>query len=289
MLYSTFISSLRVQVGDLEKHVHVDWSGDGTTTVFLMPLLTFPVLESSYTVKIGGVTKTETTDYTLNKETGAIVFTSAPANAALITMDAKRVSLLDSVWLDILNATVRSLGDDFYKEFTDDTQVTTANMLSFDLATPQPKCIAISDVMYREVSSDDYEPIENFVNWRYARDENKLYFGSREAFPLSGKTIKLKGLKTYVLGTTVADTFDVQDKYLTVIEFGAIARYWRYKFRENIESLSKMTQETTRTPLQELIMLADRYDRWYTEEKAKLKPMKPARIIPVKVQNGGRP
>ena len=50
-----------------------------------------------------------------------------------------------------------------------------------------------------------------------------------------------------------------------------------------------MTQESSRTPLQELIMLSDRFDRLYEQEKAKLKPGKPARIIPLYKEGGGRP
>ena len=50
-----------------------------------------------------------------------------------------------------------------------------------------------------------------------------------------------------------------------------------------------MTQENTRTPLQELIMLADRCDREFNDERARMKPMKPARTIPIFKDGQPRP
>lgn len=291
MLYSEKITALRVQVGDVPKWQHVDWTGDSVTTLFLMPLLTYPVLESSYTVKVGGVTKTETTDYTLDKESGEIRFVTAPGAGISVTIDNKTVSLRDDIWLDIINDTIRSFGDDFWKEFTDESNFTaTANMTSLSLVANQPKCIAVIDFSRRPGgASSDWRQVEDSTNWRYSRDENKIYLGSREAFTVTGEALKIKGLKGYTLGTATSDTIDVQDRYMTLLEFGAIERYWRYKMRENVESLGKITQDTTRTRIQEIIMIIDRYGRWYEQEKSKLKPTKPARIIPAFNNNGGRP
>lgn len=291
MTYAQKIAQLRVQVGDVEKWVHVDWTGDGNTLLFLMPLLTYPVLEGSYTVKVGGVTKTESTDYTLNKENGALTFVSAPGNGVAVSIDNKTVALTDSVWLDILNNSILSLGDDFWKEFTDDTSFTSvANMTSLDLTALQPKCIAVIDFARRKNGSAmDWCQVEDSANWRYSRDENKIYLGTREAFTTAGEPLKIKGLKSYVLGTATSDDIDVQERFMTILEYAAVSRYWRYKIRELVESLSEVTQETTRTKLQEIIMIIDRYDRWYELEKAKLKPTRPARILPAFNNRGGRP
>lgn len=291
MTHATFISRLRVQVGDVEKWVHVDWTGDGNTVLFLMPLLTYPVLESSYTVKVGGVTKTEVTDYSLNKETGAITFVTAPTNGTAVSIDNKTVALLDTVWMDIIASSIGSLGDDFWKEFTDETNfVSTANMTSLDLSVLQPKCIAVIDFARRKNGTAmDWCQVEDSANWRFSRDENKIYLGTREAFTTAGEPLKIKGLKSYTIGTATTDVIDVQDRFITILEYACVSRYWRYKIRELVESLAEVTQETTRTKLQEIIMIIDRYDRWYEMEKAKLKPMRPARIIPAFNNRGGRP
>lgn len=44
------------------------------------------VTTTSYTVKVNGVTKTETTDYTVSSSTGILTFVTAPAAAATLTV-----------------------------------------------------------------------------------------------------------------------------------------------------------------------------------------------------------
>lgn len=290
MTYATLITQYRAQTGDTKRRVHVDFTGDGATTVFQLPTDTFPVLESSYTVKIAGVAKVENTDYSLDKDAGTIVFLlTAPSNGAAVTFDGIAVYLKDSDWLTIINDSIKSLGDDYWKEFIDTAHTATANMLSLSLVSLQPNCIAVYEFQRRSSSSQDWHAVEEDCNWRYDRDNNIIYIGIRDAFTITGEALRIRGLKTYSLGDETSDTVDVQDKFLTVVEYGALARFYRWRYKHVIELVSKQTQENTRTPLQELIMLSDRFDRLYETEKAKLKPGKPARIIPPYKNGGGRP
>jgi hypothetical protein len=294
MLYSALITQLRNQVGDTKRRIHVDFTGDGSTTVFQLPTDTYPVYDGSGTsahmLKVAGVTQTETTNYTLDKDSGTIVFvTSAPTNGQAITFDAIAVYLTDADWLAIINNVIKSLGDDFWKEFIDTAHTATANMLSLSLVALQPNCIAVYEFQRRTNTSTNWIPVEEDCNWRYDRDNNVLYIGIRDAFTLTGELIRIRGLKTYTLGTAVTDTVDVQDKFLTIIEYGCIARYWRWRYKSVVELVSKLSTESSRTPLQELIMLSDRFDRLYEIEKGKLKPTKPAHIIPPFKNGGGRP
>lgn len=291
VLYSTFIGQLRNQVGDQKRPVHIDWNGDAATTVFKIPTDCFPVYDgaNSYTVKIGASVKTETTDYTLDKNAGVLTFLSAPASGTNnVTLDSSAVYLTDADWLNVMNNIILSLGDDFFKEFLDTTGFTaTANMLSLSLVSAQPNCIAVYEFRRRSGSSVDWTKVENTTNWRYDRDNNIIYIGSRDAFTVASEPLSIRGLKTYTRGTATSDTIDVQDKFLTILEYGSIARYWKYRYKSVVELVSKMTQESSRTPLQELIMLSDRFDRLYETEKAKLRPMKPPRVIPTFRENGG--
>ncbi len=292
MLYSALITTLRQQVGDNRRRVHVDFIGDGNTTVFQLPDDTFPVLDQSgtYTLKLAGVTKTENTDYSLDKDTGTIVFLlAAPGNGVALTWDASAVYLTDANWLAIINQVIYSLGDDFWKEFIDTAHTAIANMLSLSLVALQPNAIAVYEFQRRSSTSDDWNPVETDCNWRYDRDNNIIYIGIRDAFDLTGEYLRLRGLKKYTIGTTVSDALDVQDKFLTIVEYGSIARYWRWRYKSVVELVSKMSMEASRTPLQELIMLSDRFDRLYEIEKGKLKPGKPAHIIPPYRNGGGRP
>lgn len=291
MLYSALITELRNQTGDTRRRQHVDWTGDGSTNIFQFPADTFPVLDqtSTYVVKVAGATQTETTHYTLDKEAGTLVINSIPTNGQAITCDSSAVYVTDTGWMAIINAVIRSFGDDFFKEFVDTAHTATANMLSLSLTSLQANCIAVYEFSRRTATTDDWTPVVQDCNWRYDRDNNAIYIGIRDAFTTTGELLRIRGLKTYTLGTAVSDTVDVQDKFLTVLEYGCIARYWRYRYKNVVELVSKMSQEASRTPLQELIMLSDRFDRLYEIEKGKLKPAKPARIIPPYKEGGGRP
>ena len=292
MLYSALITQLRNQVGDTRRRIHVDFTGDGSTTIFQLPDETFPVLDQAgtYILKVAGTTQTETTNFTLDKDTGTIVFvTTAPTNGQAVTFDASAVYLTDQNWLDIINQVIYSMGDDFWKEFIDTAHTATANMLSLSLVSLQPNAIAVYEFQRRTATTSDWTPVEESCNWRYDRDNNVIYIGNINAFTLTGELIRLRGLKKYTIGTLVSSTLDVQDKFLTILEYGCIARYWRHRYKSVVELVSKMSQEASRTPLQELIMLSDRFDRLYEIEKGKLKPGKPAHIIAPYKNGGGRP
>ena len=282
---------MRAQTGDIKRRVHVEWTANGTDTVFQMPDETFPVLDdtTTYTVKVASSAKTETTDYTLDKTTGTLTLVSTPSNGDLVEIDSIAVYLLDADWLQIMNDVIKSLGDDFFKEFVDTAHTATANMLSLSLVSLQVNAIAVYEFQRRVGTSDEWIPVEESCNWRYDRDNNILYIGIRAAFTLTGELLRIRGLKKYTLGTAIIDTLDIQDQYQTILEYGCVARYWRWRYKSVVELVSKMSQEASRTPLQELIMLSDRFDRLYETEKSKLKPAKPARIIPPYKNGGGRP
>lgn len=290
MTYAAEILQLRNQVGDTRKRVHVDWVGDNETTVFQMPEDTFPVLDQAgtYIVRVAGSTKVETTDYTLDKETGTLIFVSTPAASAAITIDSSSIHITDAGWLSIINDAIFSLGDDFWKEFVDESLTATVNMMSLDLTSDIPNCIAVYEFQTRSSTAINWSPVETISNWRFDRDNNILYIGSYNAFG-AANPIRIRGLKKYTIGTAVGDTIDVQEKFFTILEYASIARYWRWRYKDVVELVSKNTTESTRTPLQELIMLSDRFDRLYETEKAKLKPMKPSWRIPPHKNGGGTP
>jgi len=291
MTYLAYISQLRTQFGDTRRRSHIDWTGDGTTTVFQMPADTFPVFDQTgtYVIKLAGSTQIETTDFTLDKETGTLVFVTAPTNGQAISSDHSAVYLQDATYLQIINDVIKSLGADFFKEFVDTSLTTTASMLSLSLVASQVNCIAVYEYLYKSATTEDWQPVNNFANWRYDKDNNIIYNGNLSDFSVTGQSLKVRGLKTYTLGTITTDTIDVQDRFMTIIEYGFGSRYWRYRYKNVIQLISKLATESTRTPLQEMMMLSDRFDRDYEKEKAKLKPQKPAFRIPVRLEGKNTP
>lgn len=291
MTYATKIAELRAQCGDIKRRVHVDWTGDGTTNVFQMPDDTFPVYDdsSTYAVIVNAVTMTETTEYTLDKTAGTLTLVSTPTNGQAISIDCIAVYLTDADWMTVLNATIRSLGDDFWKEFVETDITTTNGALSVDLTSERPNAIAVYEFQHRTSATENWRVVEEFANWRYDRENNIIYVGRNDVFTANGELLRIRGLETYTLGDDPTDDLDVQDRFHTILEYGALARYWQWRYKSVVELVSKMSSESSRTPLQELMMLADRFTRQYMEEKAKLKPQKPPRVIPRYLEGGGRP
>ena len=163
MDYAAKIAELRAQTGDRKRRVHVDWIGDGGTTVFQMPDDTFPILDdaATYEVKVNAVAQTEVTDYSLDEASGTITFVIAPPDTEAITIDSIAVYLRDEDWLHVINDVIRSLGDDFWKEFVDnDNLTTTASMLSLSLVSDHPNCIAVYDFQYRQSTTDNWTVVE---------------------------------------------------------------------------------------------------------------------------------
>jgi hypothetical protein len=60
-------------------------TGDGVETVFTTKWS--PIVEDSETIYVDGVAQTKNTDYTINYETGEIVFTIAPAEGTAVSVD----------------------------------------------------------------------------------------------------------------------------------------------------------------------------------------------------------
>ncbi len=289
MTYATKIAELRAQCGDIKRRVHVDWTGDASTNVFQLPDDTFPVLESSYVVKVAGVTQTENTHFTIDPVAGVLTMVNTPGSNVALSLDAIAVYLTDADWLAVLNATILSLGDDFWKEFVETDITTTSGAVSVSLVAERPKCIAVYEFQHKRSTTDNWRVVEEFANWRYDRENNIIYVGRNDVFTVSSELLRVRGLETYTIGDEVGDTIDVQDRFLTIVEYGALARYWQWRYKSVVELVSKQSSESTRTPLQELMMLADRFTRQYETEKAKLKPQKPSRVIPRYLEGGGRP
>jgi hypothetical protein len=68
---------VRQEAGDSGFPIRDAASGDGIQTTFF--LSSYPIISNSQSVTIGGVAQSETVNYTINDETGELVFTSAPA------------------------------------------------------------------------------------------------------------------------------------------------------------------------------------------------------------------
>lgn len=284
MTYAQFITTLRAEAKDLARPMHNDFTGDGSTTLFVVS--DAPILEGSYVVLVGGTQKTETTDYTLDRELGVITFAVAPTLSTAVTIDYKFVHLTDASWLSIINKVIDDMEGEFFKEVTDASFGNSVDgQIKYDAPT---SCIDVVNWWYR--SSDDsnvkWEMITEVSNWRYCKDENDLHLGLcfNSVYPM-----KLHYLKGYVRGATTAATLDMQSQFEGVLQLGCLWRYYDYRLADRVETTTKVAKERTITPLQNLQSLSQHYYKLYLKEKGRKKPTKPMRVLNARNPRGGTP
>lgn len=83
--YTYLTSQVNVKVLSSSITNEAVGTGNGSATVFYLD--NAPVAPTTLVVKVAGVTKTETTDYTVDYKLGKVTFVAAPANAAAVTAD----------------------------------------------------------------------------------------------------------------------------------------------------------------------------------------------------------
>lgn len=101
-----------------------DNSADGSATYYVD---NFPCVISDVTVKVAGVTKTETTDYVLNKDIGQITWVSTPASGSALVIIYKYYTFTDTqIWNYVVNEGIdelelRNSQEDFDYDSASDT------------------------------------------------------------------------------------------------------------------------------------------------------------------------
>lgn len=285
MTYAQFISKLRAEAKDLAKPMHNDFTGDATTTLF--QCTDHPILEGSYVVKVGGTQKTETTDYTIDRESGLITFAVAPGAATAVTIDYKFVHLTDATWLTIINKIIDDMEGEFWREVVDESfGNSVADQNYYDgLAN----WIDVVNFWYKTSNSASlmWTQVKEYANWRYAKDLNKILMG--RAFSTASYPLKVHALKGYVRGTATTDTLDMQTQFEGVLQLGCLWRYYDHRLADRVEVESKIAKERTITPLQNLQALSSHYYKLYLKEKGRKKPTMPMRVLGARNNLGGTP
>lgn len=285
MTYSQFIAKLRAEVKDLANPMHNDFTGDAATTQFKVS--DAPVLEGSYTVKVGGVTKDEGADFSVDRELGLFTFVTAPGNAVAVTIDFKYVHLSNASWLQIINEIIQDMEGEFWREVVDETWDTSeVNTLAYPAPT---KCIDVINAWFRtsDTASLNWTQLIEYANWKYSKELNQVLLG--RGFNSAGYPLKIDYLKGFTLGTATTDTVDFPDAYEIVLKLGCQWRFYDYRLAQRVEITSKLAEERTITPLQNIQALSAHYYKLYLKEKGRKKPAKPTKRLNAYNAQGGTP
>src|SRR4030042_1802453 len=194
MTYSAFIEDLRLAVGDIETLTQDKMDGDASTVAFRLSHR--PILDDSYDVYISDVSKTETTDYTLNKDTGILTFVSAPASGTKnVKINYKYVFLRDDEYITIINKVLRRWRRKIWVESVNETTFNSvAGQDEYDLDSVSSNIIWLINAWFKTSTATEWVSIGRDRNLDYWPESNKMLV--RPSFSTADYDLRLHYLAT---------------------------------------------------------------------------------------------
>jgi hypothetical protein len=278
MTYSLFIAKIRSELKDFNKLGRDRWDGDGSTAIF--ELSHRPIKDASYTVKVDGVTKTEVTDYTLDKDTGILEFTSAPASGSdNVEITYRYYVLRDSDYIEIFNDAIDHFKWKFWTEALDDSTITTTkDQYEYDLSSISSNIIHIVNVWVKPSSgSSQWTEVQGTTNWKFFPERNVLFVNP--PFDVSSLPLKFRYLKSFTKGTTPSSNIDVPEKWLLPYKYYCYARYYERMVSEKIHETGAVVSVPGFVPGPTVLNVAEYYYKKADQIANKLAPKLPPQVI----------
>ena len=277
MLYSALIAKLRIELKDFGKIQKEVFDGDGSTLNF--PLTHIPVKDNSYTVKVGGVAKGETTDYSIDKDTGVITFVSVPAAGSdNVEVSYQSVKMRDGYYIELINDAIDHFRWKFWKEAEDTTTFTTVkDQYNYDLSS-LTGILYLLNCWYKTSSGTTvWTAIQALTNWKYMTRQQKLFVDP--TFPASGLPMKFRYLKSFTKGTTTSATLDIPDEWILPYKYYVYARFYERLIPERISETVAVTTFPTYAPSQVIFNIAEMYYKKANDVANLLAPKLPPMAI----------
>lgn len=271
MIVSDFTTTLRRRYGDIPvKHRDVI-DGDGVSTVYKSKYN--PVLESSYTLYFNTTPKTEgvADDYTIDLDTGDIVLAQPTSNE--IRFQYKSVNFRNLWWLETIQSSIRSLGDEFFTSVIREELAVSANA---QVITCPTGCIKLTEVL-------DSNGLPIAINKWYDRRSNQLILGKSS---INAQTFLISYLKRITIPTDYSDELDLEENWLELLELKAGALYARARAIQ-LAQIGNVSVEEGHLSIQGLRQLANDNEVLFQQGKRRLKPLMPSYNIPYYVHGGG--
>ena len=278
MTYLTFINRLRTELKDFGKIYKETFDGDGSTLNF--PLTHIPIKDDSYTVKVEGVTKTETTDYTIDKDTGVITFVSAPASGSdNIEVSYQSVQIRDEDYLEIINDGIDHFQWKLWKKAFDSTTFTSVkNQYEYDMSSLAGLLYVISAWYKATTGATEWQEIQGLTNWKFYTQLKKLYVNP--TFSSDSLPLKFFYLKSFTKGATTSATLDIPDEWLLPYKYYIYARFYERLIPERISETAAVTTFPTYAPSQVIFNIAEMYYKKANDVANLLAPKLPP--LPIK-------
>lgn len=276
MITSAFISKLRRKYNDTPiKHEDII-QGDGAATVYRTQF--FPILEGSFQLYFNNTL--QSTGFTVDLDTGDIVLSSA--SSAEIKVHYQAVNFRDQHWLEAIEDTFDSFGDQFFKSVVRSTSGMTLSA-GVDVYSCPSGCIRLTEALESSnyTSSGPFTPIN--TNARYDRWSNSMILGRK---PSRANYMEISYLRKLNRPTAVGDTLDTDDTWLELIDLKTGANYLR-SMANRYAQQGNATVEEGHLSVQTLRQLANDNETMFENRKKKIRPVMPASKIPYNIPEGG--
>ena len=281
MITSALISQCRRAYEDIPKSVQVARSADGIASFF--NLGKFPVVESSYTIRFGTSAKTETTHYTLDKDSGDLTTVAVQANGLIIQSNHKYANFRDQNWVEAINHGIESLNSrGFFKQVVRDTTVfgISANVRVYSGPTNAVDVYELLKFNNRNISGS-YTPMG--MNWQYDQDANKIVLKSKPAVAEKAATSYLRNLQTY---SATSATLDVLNDWVELVKLKAGAYYFRH-MAAKIAQQGNATIDEGHFSFTNARTMSNDLDADFEKLALRKKPSRPAKDIQYHIPGGG--
>jgi len=280
MLYSDFITKLRADVGDFALRRYETADGDAVTSLFQ---LQHPkILESSYTVKVGTSTQIETTQFSINKDVGQVLFTSGnlPASGSdNVSFEYQSVNLLDADWVDIINQVLQNLRRKLWIELINESALTTvADQVDYAASGIAADIVHLLDIEYRTSASSPWVSARSATNVIFYKDLQKIHM--RPAFNTGGYELRIRANRAYVQGSLSSSTFEPAEKFWPVIRKFCAAEYLNRRAMEMAKETGAVSKEKVFEGMAEMMKLANLKRQEAELLLKQIRPQKPALSIP---------
>ena len=278
MITSALISQLRRKYNDSPvKHEDII-QGDGVSTVYRTQY--YPILEGSFKLYVANVLKTETTDYTIDLDTGDISL-AAPTSDE-IKVQYQEARFRDQHWLEAIQGTFDVLGDAYFRSVIRSTSGITlsAGVQVYDCPSG---CIRMTEVL-ESTSYTSAGPFQEInTNTRYDRRSNKLILGQS---PSRANYLQISYLKKLTRPTATSSVLDLEDSWLELVNLKAGADFLR-SMASRFALQGNATVEEGYFSTAQMRQLANDNEIMFENKKSKLKPIMPASKIPYYIHGGG--
>lgn len=281
MIVSALISQCRRQFNDVPKATESSRAADGVATLF--NLGRFPVIENSYSIYFDGSGKTETTDYTLDKDSGDLQTVVLQNNGVIIKANYKYATFRDTNWVEAINHGIESLNArGFFKQTVRNTSLfrISANVRVYSGPTDAVDVYELLAFSDRTISGS-YQKLPG--NWSYQQDANKVSLGWKPSVAERAAISYLKNLKTY---TAASATIDVLDDWIELVKVKAGAYYFRHKASQ-IATQGAATIDEGHFSFTNLRTMANDLDTTFENLVRSKKPTRPAKDIQWHIEGGG--